>query len=124
VRQDGNQHAMRTDVRAFLSRAGVFGQRADDVVLVLTELVTNGIDAAQGAAPVSSVLSVEPAMIIVEVTNPRRAHASALAIQQRLTMPSEDAERGRGLPLVSMLSARMSTETTPFVTVVRAEILR
>ena len=113
---------MRNGARAFLTDAGVPGRRVEDVMLVLTELFTNGCEAAGIDAPVSTILSVNE-MITIEVINRRRADSPDLTLQDRLAMPDGYADRGRGLTLVSMLAARLSIETTPVSTVVRAEML-
>ena len=117
-----SQRLMRTGARAFLTDAGVPDRRVDDVMLVLAELFTNGCEAAGIDAPVSTILSVNE-MITIEVINRRRADSPDLTLQDRLAMPDGFAERGRGLALVSMLAARLSIETTPHSTVVRAEML-
>jgi len=117
-----SQRLMRAEARAFLAEAMVTGRRVDDVVLVLTELVTNGCEAAGTAAPVSTILSVD-GMITIEVINGHRADSPDVMFQDTLTMPNSDATRGRGLALVAALAARLSIETTPLFTSVRAEIL-
>ena len=117
-----SQHLMRTEARTFLTQARVPGRRVEDVVLVLTELVTNGCEATGIAEPVSTVLSVNE-MITIEVINRRGTDSPDVTLQDTLAMPDSYAERGRGLALVSMLAARLSIETTPLFTVVRAEML-
>jgi anti-sigma regulatory factor (Ser/Thr protein kinase) len=118
-----SQRLMRTEARAFFTGAGIPARRVEDVMLVLTELVTNGCEAGGIAVPVSTILSVNE-MITIEVVNRRAADSPDITLQGTTVMPDMDAERGRGLALVSVLSARLSIETTPLFTVVRADMLR
>jgi anti-sigma regulatory factor (Ser/Thr protein kinase) len=118
-----SQRLMRTEARTFLAEAMVPDRRVEDVILVLTELVMNGCDAAAMSAPVSTIVSVDKT-ITIEVINRRHTDSPDVTLPDTLAMPASDAERGRGLALVSMLAARLSIETTPLLTVLRAEMLR
>lgn len=78
----------------------------DDVVLIISELVSNAIAAARPASTIS--VGVERAAsrieIVVENVGPPMEQP-AMA-----TLPRSDAVRGRGLAIVSMLSESVRTE--------------
>ena len=121
----GRSHrGVRAEVREFLGHAGVPPQRAGDVVLALSELVTNGCEAATGAAPVRVTVSVGATVVRIEVVNDRPVGSSDDPPIATVTMPGTDAARGRGLALVAALAVRLSIESNSVTTAVRADLLR
>jgi anti-sigma regulatory factor (Ser/Thr protein kinase) len=114
--------ALRSEMTDVLRRAGVSEPQLHDVVLVASELLNNGREAGGDDAQILLRLVPRAPLITVEVTNtvpPGRASV----FNAQVCMPGPQAERGRGLALVSMLSARLSVEPHQHATSVRAEIL-
>lgn len=105
-----------------LRRAGVSEPQLQDVVLVASELLNNGREAGGDEAPILLRLAPRAPLITVEVTNAVPPGGGSVFSAQ-VSMPGPHAERGRGLALVSMLSARLSVEPHQHATSVRAEIL-
>jgi signal transduction histidine kinase/DNA-binding response OmpR family regulator len=76
----------------------------DDVVLLVSELVTNAL--VHGRPPVELRVRASADALVVEV------HDSAAYLPRRMR-PSADDEHGRGLQLVSILADRWGTRPTP-----------
>nr|WP_218566091.1 SpoIIE family protein phosphatase [Vallicoccus soli] len=76
----------------------------DDVLLLLSELVTNGL--VHGAPPVRVRLRRAPSALVLEV------HDGAPSLPRRMR-PGADDEHGRGLQLVALLAGRWGTRPTP-----------
>lgn len=125
VPDPGRLAAVRADVRRFLADHGVPPLAVDSVVLVLTELATNGREAlgARGGTVTVDVDCSRRDVVSVLVTN-RPPGWPAGATLAPIVMPDSDAERGRGLPLVAALATRVSVDTTDRCTRVRADFAR
>jgi signal transduction histidine kinase/DNA-binding response OmpR family regulator len=76
----------------------------DEVVLLVSELVTNAV--IHGRAPIQLRMRKSSDSLVVEVRD------SALHLPRRLR-PTYDDEHGRGLQLVSLLADRWGTRPTP-----------
>ena len=98
--------------------------RVGDVVLALSELVTNGCEASTGAAPVLVTVSADADLIRLEVVNDRPVGPPGRPPITTVVMPDTDAARGRGLALVAALAVRLSIESSAVTTAVRADLLR
>lgn len=83
-----------------LAAWGVAGDRADTVVLVVSELVTNAVLAATGFAITVDLRHVEGAHLVVEVWDPV---ADGTPVVREA---GPDHESGRGLFMVSALAER------------------
>ncbi|MEW1721881.1 ATP-binding protein [Streptomyces sp. NPDC093109] len=94
------------------------GERAGDIELVVSELVTNAI--RYGSEPGDSVLvvlAVLPAFVRVEVHDPVRRRPRVRAV-------SRQRARGRGLFIVAALAERWGVEERPFGKRIWAELAR
>lgn len=96
--------------------------RIGDVVLVLSELVTNAIEASPEQGRVEVLIERSGATICLDVTNQAATVAPPWPPMTTVEMPTAVAVRGRGLPLVAALAARMSVEVGDELTRVRAEL--
>ena len=81
----------------------------EQVVQVVSELVTNSITAARAMAPIPPVRmwllsDTTTLLVLVWDANPDRP---------QITEPDDDAENGRGLLIVQALSERWGTYPTP-----------
>jgi anti-sigma regulatory factor (Ser/Thr protein kinase) len=76
----------------------------DEVVLLVSELVTNAV--IHGRAPIQLRMRKSSDSLVLEVRD------SALHLPRRLR-PTSDDEHGRGLQLVSLLADRWGTRPTP-----------
>jgi anti-sigma regulatory factor (Ser/Thr protein kinase) len=111
-------------VREYLVERGVDPARVPDAVLVLSELLTNALE----ASPVDGLVDIEvtagPRAVRLDVTN--RLTTAPPAVWPALAgveMPPATAERGRGLPLVAALAARMAIDVSDDRTHVRADLI-
>lgn len=114
--------ALRSDVRDHLADSGVDGPLGGDVLVVLSELVRNGL-AASGDRELGCSVEVTATVVAVEVTN-TWPHPAAVPDFGTGVRPPGDPDAGFGLPLVSVLAVRLSVDAAYGVTVVRAELLR
>lgn len=89
----------RAQVRRALGT--IESQIADDVLLVVSELVTNAV--LHGKGPIKLTVTVEPSDVVVEVTD-RGAEDPSFG-QQRV-----DDEDGRGLRIVQRLTSAWDVE--------------
>ena len=87
-----------------LRRWSLGAQQRHDVLLVLSELVTNAL--VHGRAPVEVRLRCTKRYLTLEV------HDGATSLP-RLRRPDADDEHGRGVQLVSILSDRWAIRPTP-----------
>jgi PAS domain S-box-containing protein len=90
-------------VENYVRERGLPAAIAMDAALATSELVTNAV--LHGDPPVDLQLRIEGADVLIEV----RDHAT---YQPRKQRPDEDDEHGRGLQIVSALSARWGTRPT------------
>ncbi|NHC15587.1 SpoIIE family protein phosphatase [Motilibacter deserti] len=90
-------------VAATLTGWDVPGDRQDDVILLVSELVTNAI--VHGRPPVELRIRHAGDSVVLEVID------SATYYPRRMR-PTEDDEHGRGLQLVSLLAERWGTRPT------------
>ena len=118
--RDGMRRARRT-LRSFLADHGVPDRHVDDAALVMAELAENAHTACDGEAPVTIVLAVAPGLVVVAVTN-ERGDSQPDVVLPTVQMPAPAAHRGRGLPLVAMLSTRLAVHQQSNMTTVRAEL--
>lgn len=113
---------LRADVRRYLAGQGVPEGRIGDVVLVLSELLTNAIEASPEQGQVEVLIERSGATVFLDVTNQAVAIAPSWPLMSTVEMPTAFAARGRGLPLVAALAARMSIDVGEKLTHVRAEL--
>ncbi|MFE6719436.1 ATP-binding protein [Streptomyces albidoflavus] len=86
---------LRQITRTFLLRRSVAASLADDIVVTVSELVTNAIEHGEGTVTLRARLA--DGEVLVEVGDESPAPA-------RLRTPTDDEVRGRGLLLVSVLA--------------------
>lgn len=101
-------HAARSFVRA------VFGDRAEDVLMVTDELVSNAVEHAKGSL-IAVCFQPVPEGVLVEV-----ADQSGVPPRPRDAGDYEDS--GRGLTIVDALSVRWAWARRPFGKVVWAVV--
>lgn len=125
VPDPGRLASVRADVRRFLGNHGVPPLAVDSVVLVLTELATNGREALgpRGGTVTVDVDCSRHDIVSLLVTNRPPGWPGGAPVAP-IAMPGSDAERGRGLPLVAALATRLSVDTTDRCTRVRADFAR
>jgi anti-sigma regulatory factor (Ser/Thr protein kinase) len=98
----------RRAATAWLSGTGILGSAADDVLIVLSELVTNGV-VHGGGDDIRVAASTTPGCLHLEViTTARRA---GTAPSPRLD--PDFASAGRGLGIVTTLCQDVSIRTEP-----------
>src|SRR6185295_522874 len=99
--EGGSCARARQVVRDAASSWGLSEDLADDAQLVVTELVSNGIDHGEG--PITLAVSRKPGGMLVEV------HDESSQPPQLRPVDTSSA-RGRGMQLVQALSARWGTK--------------
>lgn len=115
---------LRADARRFLAGHGVDAVAIDNVVLSLTELVTNGYEATTVNGDVTIELDCSKTEVIsLAVTNEPARPTLAMALAS-VDMPGPDALRGRGLPLVAAFATRLSIDAGHDRTRVSADFAR
>lgn len=107
-------YVARTMVRPWLARQGLTTDTRDDVVLVVSELVTNAARSATDRVELRLWRTREA--VVVEVTDDGEGFVPPPDSTRR---PSPQAEAGRGLWLVQMLSDDCRYNPGPWGTVVR-----
>lgn len=116
--------AVRTEARRFLGDQSVSSERADAVLLAMTELVSNAEKAAGDGGVVTIELEVRTTEIALVVTNqPVREPVDPWKLGP-VTMPDPTTPRGRGLPLVAVFATRLRIDSDAVSTRVRADFLR
>lgn len=109
--------AVRQRVGAFLELSALASDDADSVLLVTSELCTNAVKAAD-REPASEVVvgcRLGGGAVEVEVTNPGEGFEGREPV-----MPPPEAESGRGLAIVDMLTDGLSVVSRGGRTTVRA----
>ena len=110
----------RTALRAWLDRRSLVPARADDLLVALTELVTNATRSARTAIEVRAWST--PDAVHVEVIDDGAGFDPAVPHDARDLDPL--AERGRGLFLVAALADECTIESGPTGTIVRCAVAR
>jgi anti-sigma regulatory factor (Ser/Thr protein kinase) len=113
---------MRREVAARLAPAALGSATIDNVLLVLSELATNAIQATAGEGTAVHVrVRPRPAAIIAEVENTGRSFVEPSAPPAQLQAAS-DAEGGRGLVIVRALTDEVTVRFLDGRCVVRAVV--
>ena len=89
-----------------------------NVTLILSELVSNAVEASAPGSTVSVNIAREGPALVISVTNQGQGHL----IDGNVAMPAESVVRGRGLALVSMLSRDLTVSEHNGCTTVKASI--
>jgi anti-sigma regulatory factor (Ser/Thr protein kinase) len=114
----------RDQARRFLVEHAVPPRYADNIVLTLSELLSNALTCGETAGMVTAELSCQrPHLIKLTVTNQRSTQASSEFPPPSTEMPNPGREHGRGLPLVASLASRLSIEGKLGSTRVRADFV-
>ena len=125
VNSTGPLAPLRIELREHLARHRVDQSVGEDVVLVLTELVSNAQHACLSGTQVTIAVECSPTppsvAVIVENVPAEGAVSSG---PLRPQMPGPLAERGRGLALVAVLATHLSIDNDADLTRVRAEFTR
>lgn len=96
---------LRRAARRALEESGVERDAAQDVVLIISELVSNAITAADPSSWIGVALRRSGAAITVTVDNDGVPLPAGMP-----ELPAPDAPQGRGLAIVSSLAERVSTD--------------
>jgi anti-sigma regulatory factor (Ser/Thr protein kinase) len=110
----------RTGVREWLEAHRLVPDRADDLLVAITELATNAVRAARTAMEVRAWAT--PEAVFVEVTDDGAGFDPSIPHTARELDPL--AERGRGLFLVASLADECTIESGPNGTIVRCAVGR
>ncbi|HZU80799.1 MAG TPA: ATP-binding SpoIIE family protein phosphatase, partial [Acidimicrobiales bacterium] len=97
--QDAREACART-----LAEWGIVGELASDVVLVVSELVTNAV--MHGRAPISLHMRATSHQLVLQAED-------AESYLPRKLRPTLDDEHGRGLQVVALLAERWGARPTP-----------
>ncbi len=92
---------LRRDLRRYLGAKGTEAALADDMELVVAELISNAVEQCP-AEPVEVALTLEQTCIRLTVTN-HRPSGSLDDLLSDATEPKPLADRGRGLAIVHAL---------------------
>lgn len=96
----------------------------DGAVLVAAELLTNAYEASPPGSTLRFSTDLEAGVLAIEVGNPLDPRATrGLERFATVGMPAATADRGRGLPLVAALAARLAVTFESGTVRVRAELL-
>jgi anti-sigma regulatory factor (Ser/Thr protein kinase) len=115
----------RDQARAFLVANAVSPKCVDDIVLTLSELVSNALASGPPGATVTAELDcLELRLVKLTVTNPRSAGFAKVFLPDHTEMPGPDIDHGRGLPLVAALATRVAIDGLPTSTRVQADFVR
>lgn len=97
----------RHELARWLKSADVGREVSEELALVVTELVTNAIEASPGPrAHVAVQARIEPASVVLQVIDEGEGFDRAPGSPPEL--PTDGSVRGRGLPIVSALMDVMS----------------
>ncbi len=96
---------LRRSARRALDEAGLPRDACEDVVLIISELVSNAITAADASSWIGVALRRAGAAITVTVDNDGVPPPSGTPV-----LPAPEAPQGRGLAIVSSLAHRVSTD--------------
>ncbi len=114
----------RDQARKFLSESAVSPRNADDIVLTLSELLSNALASGATAGTVTAELNCQrPRLIKLTVTNKRSTQTSTPFPPPSTEMPRPGIDHGRGLPLVAALASRLSIDERLGSTRVRADFV-
>ncbi len=107
--------------RSAVSRVGVVASLPsalrEDVFLVVSELVSNGVSAAPAHTAITVAVDLVPGCLTVEVRNTVR---DVVRFPDRPAMPPPTSPNGRGLALVHRLATAVFTSTEHGVLTVTA----
>ncbi len=109
---------VRRSVSKWIEPLGVGAEEAGAVLVVVSELLANSVEACRPTDEISILLSAEGPTMGVEVSNPSR-RSSPVRIP---TMAEPLAARGRGLAIVEALTEEVSLSEVDGATVARAEL--
>jgi anti-sigma regulatory factor (Ser/Thr protein kinase) len=110
--------SVRRSVASWIELLGVGPDEAGAVLVVVSELMANSVEACEPDDEISVCLSAEGETVAVEVSNPSR-RTSPVRIP---SMADPLASRGRGLAIVEALTDDISLCEVDGATVARAEL--
>jgi anti-sigma regulatory factor (Ser/Thr protein kinase) len=117
--------SVRTAARQFLVANAVSETYADDIVLTLSELLSNGLASGQPGGTVTAELNcLHPNLVKLTVMNQGTLESAREFLPAITGMPGPEIDRGRGLPLVAALATRVAIDAMPSTTRVQADFLR
>lgn len=112
----------RREVFQRLNQHGLASTTVDDLLLVVSELCANAIQAtARGGAPILLRVQVTDTAVIVEVENAGPPFDSRVLTQRQA---GDDTERGRGLVVVRALADEVTFQSYNGRRIVRAVMAR
>jgi len=106
---------LRAAAGQWLHRHGVGQQDCMDIVLVVSELATNAVQASNAGAPITLRMQIVDGSVTVTV----RDHGSGFEINGIDHMADPDAPRGRGLPIVAAMTDALDATHRDGITEVR-----
>jgi hypothetical protein len=117
--------SVRMGALQFLVANAVSRTCADDVVLTLSELLSNGLASGLPGGTVTAELDCQHQHLVKLTVVNQNALESAREFLPAVTeMPGPEIDHGRGLPLVATLATRVTIDGQPSSTRVRADFLR
>ena len=116
----GSVPLARAGVREWIEHHGLIPERADDMLVAITELTTNAIRSARTAVEVRAWTT--PDVVSFEVIDDGPGFDPTIPRDARELDPL--AERGRGLFLVATLADECTIESGPNGTIVRCAVAR
>jgi anti-sigma regulatory factor (Ser/Thr protein kinase) len=115
----------RDQARQFLVANAVSPTCADDIVLTLSELLSNALASGQPGGTVTAALNcVHPHLVKLTVMNQSSFEPVSAFLPAITEMPGPEIDHGRGLPLVAALATRVSIDGSPTSTRVQADFIR
>ncbi|MCZ4097160.1 ATP-binding protein [Streptomyces sp. So13.3] len=119
VASGDNLRAVRELTRKTLASAGVDTETAESAQLVLSELVGNSVRACGEWVPLVVELSVGRTVVVLGVHDPDPAR---IPRRRAVAMDDADAESGRGLALVDLLTSGWRVARSPVGKQVRCRL--
>lgn len=115
----------RDQARQFLGANAVPLPCADDIVLTLSELLSNALASGQPGGTVTAELDcLNPHLVKLTVTNQSSVEPANGLLTGHTEMPGPEIDHGRGLPLVAVLATRVSIDGLPSSMRVQADFIR
>jgi anti-sigma regulatory factor (Ser/Thr protein kinase) len=112
----------RRQARQFLVQQAFSTKLSDDIVLTMSELLSNALSGSPAGRAVTAEIDCRRAHLVeLTVVNASWDEVSSRMALTSMEMPGADGDHGRGLPLVATLATRLTIDSRPGSVLVRAD---